>query len=342
MGTVLAHPAARSLGGLWIGGLCVLTLPAPPDRPELELSAVVDLSARLGSDALVVLMCAAGMAQHQADLGWHVTGSVPDVQAWTGWGEKRSAAALRDLESAGVIERQQLVRVLPDGQVRRGRGILLLRPDRPSTTRTVSTTRSAGAAPRTQDPAPALPAAVAGSSRVQGSWGDALQAGAIIAVMSAWGYDDPAAALGEYGQARVSDAVKMVAYKSTTQSPPRSPGGYLRTTLASGQVAAPPPGVDPSWLAGDLPVQLLAPAPVSAEQTRALAQQAQDKRERYLSSLRDSLCEQDRSQIDALVEDDMRAFFHEPAELQRMRYLVLLEERLAAAGLLLPPQTLKT
>lgn len=328
-GIVLTHPAAPAGGAMWLGGTRVIDLPTPPGRPTLIQEAIPALVGSVGSDAACTLLQLMTRCQHEPTLGWVVQANLDTVRTWNSWGRHRARHAVQDLERAGVVRREQLLTTTVHGRSIRGTGLMLLTPTPPTAPTTVTTVPFGVRAPDMSEPPTALPLR---SAEGDGLWGAPLSEDAIRSLLGAWGFDGAEAALTEYGQVQVSDAVKATAYRML-KGRVGTPGGYARKILTKGDIATPPAGLPPEWLTGDIDLVALVPA-VNPADALAAARAALDSRAASVMRRWQSLPMPERAELDAELEALLTTTaLLTPAERQR-REIDLREGLLAERGLL--------
>lgn len=296
-GIVLTHPAAPAGGAMWLGGTRVIDLPTPPERPALRQEAIPALVTAVGSDAACTLLQLMARCQYEPTLGWVVQANLDSVRAWNAWGRHRARQAVQDLEAAGVLRREQLLATTVSGRSVRGAGLMLLTPTAPTPPPVVTTVPLGVSAPPVSEVPAALPLRRAEGD---GLWGAPLDEETIRGLLAAWGFDGADAALAEYGQVQVSDAVKATAYRML-KGRVGTPGGYARTILTSGDIATPPTGLPPEWLTGDIDLVALVPA-VNPADALAAARAALDSRAASVMRRWQSLPADDRAALDAELE----------------------------------------
>lgn len=281
-------------------------------------AAALKLRKDIGNDcynALEILFILADITPS----GVQVHSATEQLQDALGWGRDKVRRALRDLQERGFIDRTQEAGTdHNNGKVIFGRGVLTLNINATDVV-----------------PEDDLPQDNPNRPDGWGIWGRPLATNVCRDLLASWGVRGVDRML-EDNHTLVSDAVKFVQNALRTGVPIDNPGAYARKLIANRRVAAPDPSVPPQLLTDELSLSdLIGSTPERRTSTIEQSRRSKEQRRRALDALLDHGVPDDiRTEIEMLLDDDLRDFAFTSPEIREVHRYNLLEQRLAERGLL--------
>ncbi|RJL21241.1 hypothetical protein D5H75_37885 [Bailinhaonella thermotolerans] len=323
----------------------------------LDAQESLRLLRELGPDAFLILQVVLLLAEDDPVYGWIIPNPVQAIQQQiAGMGENKINRLITTLSKHGIVMRVQpktldacgrsvftrgFLQILPSPHVASGQQAepahqeakpIVPRPAAPAEHRAeLSAAPSpAGPAPQRAPGAPGAPA----DAEPAGRWGTLVPADQLRAILSLWRFDGASAVIGR-NHVQVSDAVKALHWMLCTGRAINNPGAYLRSMLNKGVPLLPGEDVPQEYLRGVPTVEQVAartrPLLSKAAQQAVAAAEARRKK---IDAVMDSLPDVQRMAVETEIEEAMREFFHEPEEVQAVRWYELAEMHLTLRGLI--------